>query len=134
MRIVVASESASEREQLRQAALSLGLQCSAGDCIAPANLADRLDRGDTGLALVAYGLNPIAALSAIHACVALPTPIYVVTDSLASGELPGMLRAGASGYLRKEDARADLLGVVQQLRAAGTVRVSWGRVIAVTGG
>ncbi len=134
MRIVVSSDSATEREQLRQAVLGLGLHCSTGDCVIPEGLADRLDHGDAGLALLAYGMNPAAALTTVHACASNATPLYVVADSLAGSELPGLLRAGAKGYLRKEDARADLLGVVQQLRAAGSIRVSWGRVIAVTGG
>jgi pilus assembly protein CpaE len=134
MRVVVSSESASEREQFRLAALALGLECATGDCVSPDALSDRLALGDIGLALIALGLYPAQSLAAVHACSSVAAPVYVVSDASSIAELPNLLRAGAQGYLRKEELRGDLLAVVQTQRSGFSVRVATGRVFAVTGG
>jgi pilus assembly protein CpaE len=134
MRVVVSSESVGEREQLRQAAMSLGLECAAGDCTDPDGLPARLDHGDVALVLVALGLYPAQSLAAVHACSSIGAPVYVVSDASSVAELPNLFRAGAQGYLRKEELADDLCAVVQQLRSGFALRIATGRVFALTGG
>jgi pilus assembly protein CpaE len=135
MRVVVASESALEREQLRQAAQGVGLDCAATDCVTPDALAARLADVGYGLAILGVGLNTPAGLAAIHGVESrTKTPVCVVWDPDAAVDLPALLRAGASAYIRRTDMQTDLLGVVQQLRSDGDIKVAWGQVIAVTGG
>lgn len=134
MRVVVAGLSSQEREQLRQAALSLGLECRAEDCLPLERIGDGLRGRPAGLALLSVGLHVAPALSAVHSCAGSATPVFVVTDSTTASSIPALLRAGAQGYLRHDELRTDLFHAVQQSRAGSRIRVEQGRVIAVTGG
>lgn len=135
MNVVVASDAALEREQLRQAVLGLGLECTASDCVGVADLPARLQAGSVGMALIAIGIDHAAALVAVHRAADISKlPIYAVCDHADGTILPALIRAGVKGYLRRDEVRSDLLAAVQELKASGTVNVNWGRVIAVCGG
>lgn len=135
MRLLVASLSAFEREQMRHAALSLGHDCDVADCVAPAELVARLRRPTARLALMTARLDVATDLSVLHAvATSSSTPVFVVTDAQTESSVPALLRAGARGYLRAQHLRDDLRTVVQDLQASSELRLSWGRVIGVTGG
>ena len=98
MRVVVASESALEREQLRQAAQGVGLDCAATDCVTPDALAARLADVGYGLAILGVGLNTPAGLAAIHGVESRKkTPVCDVWDPDAAVDLPFALPTAVAG-------------------------------------
>jgi len=114
MRVVLASDVAADLARLRTAVLALGHE--------PA------DGPDADCALIAVGLDLGSAFATLHR-LAPRMPVLVVGEA---GDVPALVRAGASGYLRWSALPADLAETVAQIQA-GPPAAAVGRVIAVTG-
>ena len=82
MRVLLASDRLHDRDKGRRAALRIGLECAAADCVSLTDLRLRLSREPAVHMVVVY-LDPdsAAATQAIkHAVEQTRQPIYAVTD------------------------------------------------------
>jgi pilus assembly protein CpaE len=132
MRVVVASESSAIRDQVRQAALSLGVECAAADCLRHQDVPKKI--AGPAVLVLHVGLDVAAALAVVHRMADhAPPPILVVCDEGLEKELPGLIRGGAHAYLRPAHLTADLQLALQELHESGSLSVNEGRTIAVAG-
>lgn len=133
MRVIVASENAPQREQLRTQLLGAGLECGAADCVPFAELDARFAHAGADLIAVHVDFDPAAALTLIQKA---SSRISVPTIAIGSNSDPKLviqaLRGGAREYLDDGKLREELPAVLQKLRQAGVIRFKVGRTLAVT--
>jgi pilus assembly protein CpaE len=133
MRIVIAYDKSNQRDYLRQVALSLGLECSAQDCVPYADLGLRLAQAPFDVVLIAAGAEPEQALSLIQ-----QVANYTKTPILAAGPCGDVqialqtIRAGAKEYLDTANLREELKLSLDKLYQTGAVPSQQGRMVAVT--
>jgi pilus assembly protein CpaE len=133
MQAIIASESAMQRERLRQAVLGVGLLCGASDCVSFRELPGRLLHAPADLVLLGVGLDPTQGLTVIE-CAAAQTraPIFAVGRVLDSNQILQVLRAGAREYLDEDNLRDELLADLKKLRQTSAAPLRWGMLTAVT--
>lgn len=135
MRVLLAAERQQEREHGRRAALHLGLDCAASDCVALSDLRVRLVRQPPGDLIVVYlDGDTAAALRAVRqAAEQTQQPIYAVTRYQHDAEVVEAARsAGATDVWPFDQVRDRLLEAVEELRRSGRVPEVRGRLISVT--
>lgn len=135
MRVLLAAERQPEREHGRRAALHLGLDCAAGDCVPLRDLRVRLVRQPPGdLILVFLDGDTATALQTVrHAAEQTHQPVYAVTRYTQDAEILEAARtAGAADVWPYEAVRERLLDAVEELRRSGRVPEVRGRIISVT--
>src|SRR5262249_31928911 len=134
MRVLLAGELPKDRELGRRAALRIGLDCAAADCVSLSDLRLRLAREPAAHMVVVFlDPNPDAAAQAIKwAADQTRQPIYAVTahDDAVAGE--SAKAAGATDVWKLDDVREGLLTSSEGLRRDGRTPERRGRVIAVT--
>ena len=132
MRVVVATETAEQREHLRPLVLGAGLECTGPDCVAFADLDARLSHAGADLVLVRIGTNATPALPIIQQAANHAAPILGVGPSTDPQLILQVLRAGAREYLDEAKLREELPVVLEKLRQAGIMKFKVGRTVAVT--
>jgi pilus assembly protein CpaE len=135
MRVVLASETAAGREQLRPQLLGAGLECGAADCVPFAELEARLAQAGADIVVVHVGGEPASALSLVQKLAGRVTvPVLAVGISGDPQVALQVLRAGAREYLDEVKLREELPAALEKLRQTGAVRFKVGRTVAVTAG
>ncbi|MGH7170857.1 MAG: AAA family ATPase [Gemmataceae bacterium] len=133
MRVVVASENASQREQLRPRLLGAGLECGGADCVAFAELEARLAHAGADLVVVHIGAEPASAWPIIAKTAArVAAPVLAVGPASDPQFVIQALRGGAREYLDESKLREDLPTVLEKLRQSGALKYKVGRTLAVT--
>lgn len=133
MRVVVASESAEQREQLRPPMLGAGLECTAADCVAYAGLEARLAHAGADLVVVRVGDNREAALTVLRQAASRGLmPVLAVGPAGDSEFALQVMRAGAREYLDEAKLREELPVVLERFRQSGVLHAKVGRTLAVT--
>ena len=133
MRVIVASENAPQREQLRAQLLGAGLECSAADCVPFAELETRFAYAGADLIVVPVGTETAAALAFIErVSIRISVPILAIGPSGDPQLVIRVLRSGAREYLDENKLREELPAALEKLRQAGVIRFKVGRTIAVT--
>jgi pilus assembly protein CpaE len=134
MRVLLAGDHSTDRDQGRRAALRIGLDCTSADCVSLADMRLRLAREPAAdIVIVFLDPNLDAALHAIKwAADQTRQPIYAVTtsDDVVAGE--SAKAAGATEVWKLDDLRDGLLASSEGLRREGRTPERRGRVIAVT--
>jgi pilus assembly protein CpaE len=135
MRVIIAKGAGAHREQLRQAVLSIGLECAAQDCVDHRELSGRLLQAPADLVLVGLGSSPEAALPVIRQAVAQThSPVFAMGRFADAEQILQMLRCGAREYLREEDLAEELLTALNKLQeVGGSAPTTWGEILAVVG-
>lgn len=134
MRAVITAERPSDRERFRLAALGVGLECRATDCIAPGELQTRLSREPAAdLVLVGMTDPPAAAMTALGYAATVARTVAVaigpVSDAALIHQASG---AGARRYLDQAQLQGQLSAALDSLSKEGAVTLRRGKVIAVT--
>jgi len=133
MRIVVAFEEPSQRDYLRQLALSLGLECGPTDCVAYGDLKVRLAREPHDVVLIVIGSQPVQAIAVIQQAAAYTkAPLLAAGPSNDSQVILQSIRAGAREYLDETHLREELNASLEKLGQAGLIQHRHGKLIAVT--
>ncbi|MCS6975907.1 MAG: hypothetical protein NZM31_02700 [Gemmatales bacterium] len=133
MRIVVAYDDAGQRDYLRQVALSLGLECTAQDCVRHADLGVRLAQAPYDLVLIVLSQPSIQTLNLIQ-----QTASYVKVPVLAAGPAGDLqialqtIRAGAREYLDVTRLREELNQSLEKLSQSGAIQYRHGKMLGVT--
>jgi pilus assembly protein CpaE len=135
MRVVVTAETVDQINTLRHVALGAGLECSAGDDPAYADLAGRLNQSPADLVLVGLGADPAEALGVVQVTAAQwDVPVWAVGPSSDREQIILFLRAGAREYLDEDKLPLDLAVALERLRVGGPVTgPPQGLTIAVIG-
>ena len=133
MRVIVAADRPTDREQCRVAALAAGLACEKGDCVETAQLAGRLAREPAArVVLVALGDAPDTGLDALGRAAAVADTLAVAVGRLDDPELiQRAIGAGARRYLDFDRLAEQLPVAVDTLGREGVVDLRRGKVIAV---
>jgi pilus assembly protein CpaE len=132
MRVVVATQLPEARQQLRQTALWMGLECDATDCVAFADLPVRLSQGGVSLVLAAADPDPEALLQALaEAAGHSAAPVVAVGPAGNSQQVLRILRGGAREYVDQARLRDEFPEALERLRHAGAVEYRQGRTVAV---
>lgn len=131
MRVLLAGDRPEDRTDGRRAALRVGLECSAADCVPLDGLRLRLAREPAvHLVLVSWDGDPAAAARAVAAAAELTRqPIYAVSAAETAGAAASA--AGAAGVLSPARLQEELLATTDALRRTGRVPDTRGRVVAV---
>ncbi len=136
MRVLLAGDRAHDRDQGRRAALRVGLECAAADCVSLADLRLRLSREPAiHLVVVFLDPDPTAATRAIKAATGQTRqPVFAVTAETGTerGLQKSVAEAGASAVWPLAQVREGLLSSADELRRDGNVPDRRGRLIAVT--
>jgi pilus assembly protein CpaE len=133
MRIVVAYEEPSQRDYLRQLALSLGLECGAADCVSHGDLKVRLAREPHDLILVVIGSHVVQSLAVIQqAATHSKAPVLAAGPSNDPQVILQAIRGGAREYLDETNLREELNAALEKLTQGGFVQYRQGKLIAVT--
>jgi pilus assembly protein CpaE len=133
MRVVLASETANEREQLRPQLLGAGLECGADDCVTFAELEARLAHAAAEVVVVHIGDEPALALPIVQKTAARVTaPILAIGPTNNAQFVIQVLRGGAREYLDESKLREELSVALEKLRQAGLVKYKVGCTLAVT--
>ena len=129
MRLLLAGDRPEDRTDGRRAALRVGLECAATDCVPFDGLRLRLSlEPAVHLVAVYWDPNPEAAARAVRAAAGLTRqPIYAVS----AGTRDDAIEAGAAGVLAPDRLQEELLATTDELRRGGRVPDTRGRVIAV---
>lgn len=135
MRVLIAGDRQSDRDQSRRAALRLGLECTATDCVPLADLRLRLAREPAvHLVVVCVDPDPAQAARAIKSAAGQTRqPIFAVTTNDEASVRESIEQAGATAVWTLNNARDGLLKATEELRRNGTLNERRGRLIAVTG-
>jgi pilus assembly protein CpaE len=133
MRAVIAAERPTDREKYRVAALGVGLECRANDCVPATELQARLAREPAAdLVLVAMSDPADAPLAALgHASMVARTvalAVGPVSDAVLIHKASG---AGARRYLDEDRLQEQLTAALDSLSKEGAVTLRRGKVIAV---
>ncbi|MEJ5274950.1 MAG: AAA family ATPase [Thermogemmata sp.] len=135
MRVLLAAERQHEREHGRRAALHLGLDCAASDCVPLSDLRVRLVRQPPGdLVLVFLDGDTATALRAVRqAAEQTQQPVYAITRYQQDAEVVEAARAAGAADVWPYDAVRDrLLEAIEELRRSGRVPEIRGRIVSVT--
>jgi pilus assembly protein CpaE len=134
MRVLLAGDRSQDRDQCRRAALRIGLDCTAADCVSLADLRLRLSREPAvHLVVVFLDPDPAAGARAITAAKAQTRqPIFAVASSDAEAVGQSARAAGATGVWTPDRIREGLLSSTEEIRRDGSSPERRGRVIAVT--
>jgi pilus assembly protein CpaE len=133
MRVVVACETAHQREQLRTHLLGAGLECGGADCVPFTELEARLAHAGADLVAVHVGANPAPALPLIQKTSSrVPAPILAIGPSRDPQLVIQALRGGAREYLDEDKLRDELPAALEKLRKAGHIQFKVGHTLAVT--
>lgn len=133
MRVLLAGDRPHDRDYGRRAALGVGYECSATDCVPLADLRLRMACDpDVHLVVVFVDPDPAAAAGAISSAAGDGHPIYAATadDSAATREAVGA--AGVAGLWPVAGLRENLLEAADAIRRKGKAPARRGRVVAVT--
>jgi pilus assembly protein CpaE len=133
MRVIVASQSAPQREQLRAQFLGAGLECEAADCVSFAELEPRFAHAGADLIAVHVGDDAVPALALIEKTTArLSAPVLAIGHAGDPRLVIQALRGGAREYLDETKLREELPAALEKLQQAGVIRFKVGRTVAVT--
>lgn len=134
MRVLVAGDRPPDRDQARRAALRLGLECAAGDCVPLADLRLRLAREPAvHLVVVCVDPDPQTAVRAIKSAAGQTRqPIFAVTTNGEASVRETIEQAGAAAVWPLDRLREGLLNSAEELRRDGLSGERRGRLIAVT--
>ena len=134
MRVLIAGDRQQDRDHGRRAALRLGLDCAAADCVPLADLRLRLAREPAiHLVLVCVEPDVSAAARAIKAASGQTRqPIYAVTSNNEATVREPIEQAGAAAVWPLDRLREGLLNSAEEIRREGTTGDRRGRMIAVT--
>jgi pilus assembly protein CpaE len=133
MRVVVASENAGQREQLRPQLLGAGLECGGADCVPYSELEARLAHAGADLVVVHIGADPASAWPIIAKTAArVAAPVLAVGPTSDAQFVIQALRGGAREYLDEGKLREDLPTALEKLRQSGAIKFKVGRTLAVT--
>ena len=133
MRVILASENATPREQLRAQLLGAGLECEAADCVPFAGLDARFAQTGADLVAVHVGADAVPALALIQkAMTRVSVPVLAIGHSGDPKLVIQALRGGAREYLDENNLREEMPAALEKLRQAGVIRFKVGRTIAVT--
>ncbi len=133
MRVVVASETPGQREQLRPQLLGAGLECGAVDCVTYSELEARLAHAGADLVVVRVGPSAASALPIIEQAAARgAVPVLAVGPSVDAQFVIQALRGGAREYIEETRLREELPAALEKLRQSGSLKFKVGRTIAVT--
>jgi pilus assembly protein CpaE len=134
MRVLLAGDRPQDRDQGRKAALRIGLECTATDCVSLSDLRVRLVRQPVvDLVVVFVDSDCSAATKAIGlATDQTRQPIYAVVSGDAITNRDELLAAGATEVWPINDLRDGLLSSSNELRQSGKSPDTHGRIIAMT--
>jgi pilus assembly protein CpaE len=134
MRAVITAERATERERFRVAALGVGLECRATDCVGLNDLQTRLSR-EPAADLVLVGLSdpPDPSLTAVGYAATVARTVAVAVGPVADAALiQRASSAGARRYLDQNRLQPQLSEALDSLSREGAVTLRRGKVLAVT--
>jgi len=132
MRVVVAQEQTANSEPFRQLLLGMGLECTAGDCVALSDIAVRLAQNPADLVLIHVGSQPAAAVDAVRQAMPLTrAPIMVAGPAADPGQILLYLQAGAREFLDEAHLQEQLENALEKLRLSSQVQQGQGTVIGV---
>jgi pilus assembly protein CpaE len=132
MQVVLAAESAQQRELVRRSILGIGLRCDRSDCVDLAGLSLRLARGNVDLVLVGFEERPQPALPAIQEASQLGTrPVLAVGPRCDPEDLVEVLRSGAREYLDQARMQEELIAALERLRRTGGMENRQGKAVGV---
>ena len=131
MRVVVATEIAGLGTQLRQVALSSGIECGAADCVNFAALPGRLSQAHADFALIV--LDPLpSALTVIKQTAAKATiPVLAVGPSHDANQILRAIHNGALLYLDIAHFRDDFILALEKMHQTGKIAHPQGTLLAV---
>jgi pilus assembly protein CpaE len=112
----------------------MGLQCSAEDCVAHADLPVRLSQNPTDLVLVQAGdpEDPEAALGAVRDALPLTrAPVMVMGHAPDAQQVVQYLHAGARAFLNEGQLQTELEAALEKLRLTGEANPGQGMVVGV---
>jgi pilus assembly protein CpaE len=134
MRVLIAGDRPKDRDQCRRAALRLGMECTAGDCVPLADLRLRLAREPAvHLVLVCVDPDPDAAARALKSAAGQSRqPIFAVTANDGEAVRETVVQAGAAEVWHLDRVREGLLNSADEIRRDGTTGDRRGKLIAVT--
>lgn len=135
MRVLIAGERQQDRDQGRKAALRLGLDCAATDCVPLADLRLRLAREPAiHLVVVCADPDPHQAAQAIKSASGQARqPIFAVTSNDEASVKESIQQAGAAAVWPLDGVREGLLNSAEQIRRNGVSDERRGRLVTVTG-
>ncbi|HEY7326750.1 MAG TPA: cellulose synthase operon protein YhjQ/BcsQ [Gemmataceae bacterium] len=133
MRVILTSENAGQREQLRAQLLGAGLECEAADSVPFAGLDGRFAQAGADLVAVHVGMDMVPALALIQkSATRVSAPVLAIGPSGDPKLVIQALRGGAREYLDENALREELPAALEKLRQAGAIRFKVGRTLAVT--
>jgi pilus assembly protein CpaE len=133
MRVVIATETPTPRDDLRQAALGIGLECDTADCVPYSELAVRLARGVADLVIVVVGVDPTSAVNVIQRTSSYNhVPVLAVGKSHDPQFILQVMRAGAREYIDSARAQEELAHALHKMSQSGAVNYRLGQMLAVT--
>ncbi len=134
MRVLLAGDRSQDRDQGRRAALRIGLDCAAADCVSLSDLRLRLSK-EPAIHMVVVFLDPdtTAATRAIKSAAdQTRQPIFAVTAGDEAVARESAQAAGAAEVWPLERVREGLLTSSEEIRRDGRSPDRRGRVIAIT--
>ncbi len=132
MRVVVTSNSAGRRDQVRPLVLGAGLDCTAEDCVGFDDLPARLAQAPAGLVLVVLDPDRATTNRAIqYAAGHAGAPVLAVGSAAESQPILEALDSGARKFIDVTRFRDELPAYLDRLGQEGAVEVLHGRSIAV---
>ena len=132
MRVVVAQEQPANSDAIRQLLLGMGLECGAGDCVAPTNLPVRLAQNPADLVLVRATAETSATVGVVRQALTLTrAPIMVMGSAADAGQILLYLQGGAREFLDEARLQENLENALEKLRLTGESRQGQGLAIGV---
>jgi pilus assembly protein CpaE len=133
MRVVLAGENVGQRDQLRQSLLSLGLECTARDCVKLSDLAVRLTQQPADLVMVAVTPGEAGALAAIESARKYSAAPVLAVGPVTDQEHQNLVRDhGAREYVGLTAFREGVSAALERLRVEGAVNPRRGLLLVVT--
>ena len=132
MRVVVAQEQPGGSEPIRQILLGMGLECGAGDCVAPPDLPVRLAQNPADRVLVRAAGTPAATIDVVKQALPLTrAPVLVFGPAADAGQILQYMQGGAREFLDEARLHEGLESALEKLHHAGEKRQTAGVVIGV---
>lgn len=122
MRMIVAQERVEPNGAARQAALGLGMQCDAADCVTLADLPWRLAQGNADVVLVILNDKGEETLELVRQSSLCRIPILAAGPTTDAPYILKTMRAGVRAFLDANQLTSDLGSAVEQLKLAGTLQ------------
>lgn len=133
MRAVISQARGRNGDALRQAILSVGLECEAQDCVTHAQLPVRLTQGPVDLVLVVMGAHEETDLAALqHAATYLDLTVLAVGSTFDAQLILKAHRAGAKLFLDESKLREELQNALLKLTQGGALFDKHGKLILVS--